>query len=452
VTDTPFQIELPKLYTMRHFLLILVASTNVLISCGQSNTSKKEVQKEPQQEKPKGDRAKINIKGDVGSIVETTSRMDYSQFGETKSDVKTTYVFNEMGNKTEYNSYTNNELMEKTVYQYDEKGRKIKELTSGLVDNFNYGSNDSLIEWTRFRDNQMEFRHIYTYNPNGNLIQDESNDGLLTTYEYNQSGDKTETDYFVWGKAQNYKKDLKRKIIYKYDNNKNVVGKTDYTPAVPSFSQPEQTIQSSYRYDNKGNLIEAIDNGVKHLYKYDVNGNQIEETGISAKGEVFSKITYKYEYDAKMNWTKQTKFENGQSSVVLRKIIYGIGKTASSVSDNLTSLRKLDGSSLNSEFFGNPIIKKRLLSLLGKERYAFMEGHWSIGAPTKLENDVLVNTGCMSHFCPSTNFIVVIDIPQNTFHVGIRDNDKVKLYTENESNKTQWIKQRIQHWVEYGSD
>lgn len=436
---------------MRHFLLILVASTNVLISCGQSNTSKKEVKQEPQQEKQKGDRAKMNLKGDVGSIVETTSRVDYSQFGETKSNVKTTYVFNEMGNKTEYNSYTNNELMEKTVYQYDDKGRKIKELTSGLVDNFNYGNNDSLIEWTRFRDNQMEFRHIYTYDANGNLTQDESNDGFLTTYEYDPNGTKTETAYFVWGKAQNYKKDLKRKVTYKFDNNKNLVSRNEYTPAVPSFSQPEQNIQSSYKYDSKGNLIEAIENGVKHLYKYDANGNLIEETGISVKGEVFSKTTYKYEYDAKKNWTKQTKFENGQSSEVVRKINYGIGKTPSQVSD-IAELRKLDGSSLNSEFFGNPIIKKRLQTLLGKERYAFTEGHWNLGTPCKLENDILVTTGCMSHFCNETNFIVIIDISKNTFHVGIRDNDKVKTYSENESNKTQWIRQRMQHWVENGSD
>lgn len=432
----------------RKFLfLITVLGVIILTSSGkllQINTS--------QIEKPKGDRGKMNLKGDVGSIVETTSKIESSRAGDYNVDIKTTYVFNEKGNKTEFNSYTNNELMEKTDYQYDEKGNKIKEITSGLTDVFKYDANDSLIEWSRFTENKIDFKHIYTYNSNGKLIKDESNDGFLTTYDYDTNGNKTENAYYVWGKALNNKKDLKRRVTYKYDNNKNLIERNEFNPAEPSFNQPERNTQHSYKYDNKGKLIEEMENGVKHQYKYDINGNQIEESAFSANGEVIYKYTYKFEYDNKMNWTKKTKFENGkQSSVFIRNINYGITKP-NSLESNIFSLRKLDGSTLNSQFFGNDLIKKRLQNLLGKERYAFMEGNWNIGTPSKFENDILVTTGCMSHFCMETNFIVIIDITQNTFHAGIRDNDKVKTYSENENNKTLWIKQRMQHWAEHGSD
>ncbi|MBL0202393.1 MAG: hypothetical protein IPP81_20220 [Chitinophagaceae bacterium] len=308
---------------MRHFLLILLASTNVLISCGQSNASKKEVKQEVQQEKPKGDRGIMNLKGDVESIVESTSRIEYSKAGDYNVDIKTTYVFDKNGNKIEFNSYTNNELMEKTIYQYNDKGKKIKEITSGLTDIFKYGNNDSLIEWSRFRDNKMEFTHIYTYDANGRIIKDESNDGPLATYSYDKNGIKTENNYFVWGKALNNRHDLKSRVTYKYNAKNLLTDRTHFTPPNPAIYQEEQNIEQSYKYDTKGNLIEEIENGVKHLYKYDVNGNQIEETGISAKGEIFYKYTYKYEYDTKMNWTKKTKFENGtQTSVFTRKINY----------------------------------------------------------------------------------------------------------------------------------
>ena len=81
-----------------------------------------------------------------------------------------------------------------------------------------------------------------------------------------------------------------------------------------------------------------------------------------------------------------------------------------------------------------------------------MENNWNIGTPSKLEYDVLVTTGCMSHFCSSTNFIVIIDITQNNFYVGIRENDNVRIYSENEDHKTQYIEQKMIHWEQYGSE
>lgn len=112
-------------------------------------------------------------------------------------------------------------------------------------------------------------------------------------------------------------------------------------------------------------------------------------------------------------------------------------------------VRKLDA---NRRLIENSVIKARLQQLLGRERFAFMFWRWNLGTPIKITNDVLVETGCMSHFCPDTNFIIVIDITNNKFYVGIRDNNQIKIYSERDSNPSLQIQQRIQHWKDYGSD
>ena len=134
-----------------------------------------------------------------------------------------------------------------------------------------------------------------------------------------------------------------------------------------------------------------------------------------------------------------------KDTIVVTPSTTGTVIASKSTLTDISSLRKLNGSTLKSDFFDNLIVKQRLQTLLGKERYSFMIDYWSIGKPVELENNILVTSGCMSHNCPNVNFIVIIDIAKNTFHAGIRENDVIKTYSENENNKTQWIKQRLQH-------
>lgn len=120
-------------------------------------------------------------------------------------------------------------------------------------------------------------------------------------------------------------------------------------------------------------------------------------------------------------------------------------------SDNLEFLRKLDGGrGTRDDLLANRVIKRRLQNLLGKQRFEFMYWNWNLGGTDeKITNDVFVATGCMSHFCQDTNFIVVIDIANNKFYVGIRDrtkNNRIKTYSERGSNSSSQIQQRIQQW------
>jgi len=124
-------------------------------------------------------------------------------------------------------------------------------------------------------------------------------------------------------------------------------------------------------------------------------------------------------------------------------------RKAAAKPSSIDFVRRLDA---NRRLIENPKIKARLQQLLGRERFVFMFRRWNLGTPIKITNDALVETGCMSHFCDSTNFIIVIDITNNKFYVGIRDNDRIKIYSEKDSFPSLQIQRRIQHWKDYGSD
>jgi hypothetical protein len=87
-------------------------------------------------------------------------------------------------------------------------------------------------------------------------------------------------------------------------------------------------------------------------------------------------------------------------------------------------------------------LSKRLKSLL-KDRFLFLKKTWAVETPIEVNNNIFKASGCKQHFCDSTNFIIVIDFKRDVVYVGIRDNEIVKLYSEDgSSNKelTNWSK------------
>ncbi|HEY5885920.1 MAG TPA: hypothetical protein VIT88_14615 [Pyrinomonadaceae bacterium] len=117
------------------------------------------------------------------------------------------------------------------------------------------------------------------------------------------------------------------------------------------------------------------------------------------------------------------------------------GKTAP---NNLEFLRKLKDGPINN-YLDKPIIKKRLQNLIGRKRFKLLYG-LSLNRPNEISDDVFVANGCMPHFCPNSNFILIIEIAKNTFHVGIRDNNRIKIYSEKNITPSSQIQRRIQEW------
>ncbi|MDP1726238.1 MAG: hypothetical protein Q8M15_05600 [Bacteroidota bacterium] len=108
---------------------------------------------------------------------------------------------------------------------------------------------------------------------------------------------------------------------------------------------------------------------------------------------------------------------------------------SNSISNNLDFLKKLNGKyPYEVKLFDNSILKQRLKKLLGNSRYNFLKETWAVETPMEFANNIFVASGCQAHNCGSTNFIIVVDLTNNVMYAGIREEDKVKTYSEDGSN------------------
>jgi hypothetical protein len=109
-------------------------------------------------------------------------------------------------------------------------------------------------------------------------------------------------------------------------------------------------------------------------------------------------------------------------------------KNDNSNSDNLDYLKELNGSYTGSLWnLDNPTFLQRLKKLLGGN-YSTLEEIQAVETPIKITNNKLVAKRCESHNCSATNFIIIVDFTKNEIYVGIRKDNYVKTYSENENS------------------
>ena len=87
-------------------------------------------------------------------------------------------------------------------------------------------------------------------------------------------------------------------------------------------------------------------------------------------------------------------------------------------------------------------LSMRLKALL-KNRLVFLKKTWAVETPIEVANEHLTAWGCQQHNCDQTNFIIVVDFKKNVVYCGIRENENVKVYSEDESVNseiTKWSK------------
>ena len=115
-------------------------------------------------------------------------------------------------------------------------------------------------------------------------------------------------------------------------------------------------------------------------------------------------------------------------------------------SNNLDFLKKLNGKyPYQVKLLDNSALMQRLKKLLGNSRYNFLKETWAVEIPMEFANNIFVASGCQAHNCSSTNFIIVFDFSNNVMYAGIREEDRVKTYSEDGSNSP-----RVSGW-EYGN-
>ncbi len=123
---------------------------------------------------------------------------------------------------------------------------------------------------------------------------------MLKTLKYNSNHDLIEFNH------------TSKKIIYKYDNQNNLIEELSYSPNGNLFSK------ITYTYDKQGIVNEMIvDNSEdtfrngRTLFKHNNQGDFIEIIRYDADGKLGIKTTKTIEYDMQGNRIKSTDFQDG---------------------------------------------------------------------------------------------------------------------------------------------
>lgn len=101
-----------------------------------------------------------------------------------------------------------------------------------------------------------------------------------------------------------------------------------------------------------------------------------------------------------------------------------------------------DKYSFEVNLFSNSLFVARLKKTIG-QRYALLKKYWNVTTPIEIRNNYMIAYGCQEHNCSYTNFMVIYSFGNDTFFIGIREDEKVALYSEDKSD----YPERILRWA-----
>lgn len=109
---------------------------------------------------------------------------------------------------------------------------------------------------------------------------------------------------------------------------------------------------------------------------------------------------------------------------------------SSQKSGSLEYLKTLNGKyAHNVKLLGSNPLTKRVKALL-KTRYSFLKKRWVVETPIEVEDFTFKAYSYQQHNCDNVNFIIVVDLRKDVVYVGVKENDSVKVYSEDGSDNS----------------
>ena len=140
--------------------------------------------------------------------------------------------------------------------------------------------------------------------------------------------------------------------------------------------------------------------------------------------------------------TAEKEKEQKKDTVIKTDTVILSDQTNQVTGTELDFLRNYAGKYPNDvKLLDNSVLRPRLEKLLGG-RFAFVKETWAVEGPMEVKNDMFIASACQAHNCGSTNFIIVADLAKNILYAGVREEEKVKVYSEDGSSNAE-----IQKWV-----
>jgi YD repeat-containing protein len=170
------------------------------------------------------------------------------------------------------------------------------------------------------KGNIIKTKAINLFNENGNtleyqLFNADGSQNAKGTYKYDDKGNMIEVTHFRDGK-------LSSKDTYEFDNKEYEVNSKSYLPDGSLESRGKN------KYDEKGNKIEEIyfqANGkldTKYTSKFDEKGNVIETNGYNSNGGLTTKTSHRY--DEKGNEIEMIYFNAETNTRMIRSFKYDV--------------------------------------------------------------------------------------------------------------------------------
>lgn len=233
-----------------------------------------------------------------------------------------------------HNLYEDVKLIEQNVYYTVEKFGEISKGKLFLSSEQIYNIDGNLEEVNNYYpENILGSKWVIKYNDVGNKIKTiiYNAEGDLST-EWSEKNVNSESyDYKRFNNDEianesyhDYLKNYKyQKVSYKYDEKGKLI------EIITNDPEDNLVKRETNKYDLEGNLVEVInfnsDNKIntKKISRFDDNGNVMTDEIKDYKSNETVAISYKYEFDENDNWTKRIELENGVSKyITIRKIDY----------------------------------------------------------------------------------------------------------------------------------
>ncbi|MCT4001760.1 hypothetical protein HZQ19_07740 [Elizabethkingia anophelis] len=159
---------------------------------------------------------------------------------------------------------------------------------------------------------------------------------------------------------------------------------------------------------------------------------------------IFTSVSLEKGFQATIFKTKPN-LNKGMISFSLAKInnpTSNIKKNNPQTNTSLKFLKKYNGKyTYEVKLLNNPILKNRLIRLMGIQKYTFMKNTWRVDGGISVKNNILTAEGCEQHNCGDTNFIIVVDLERDQLSVGYREEKNVIMYREGET-----LPKEIEEW------
>lgn len=111
---------------------------------------------------------------------------------------------------------------------------------------------------------------------------------------------------------------------------------------------------------------------------------------------------------------------------------------------DLNFLKKFEGKyPYDVHLLDHPILKERLKKMLG-EKYDFIKNTWDVETPIEIEDGMFYAWGMQAHSGGDPGAVIMADLNKNVLYVGIRENEKTKVFSEDGSP----VPQRLQGWAD----